>query len=186
MSDTPESTFIAEVAPLTSTRILHEASDNLTLWEQVQSHVILKQLGAAIEARLKTLRNPLMAIVQSKGEINDKGTKKYVVEGTSICLESRKANEPDPTLLTALLKEKSIDIHEAFDDVTVLQLNPSKLDYLVQTGKLKPQDVQALCKEIPALRIYPSKALKASVESLKLVGKTKEEEEASCLPPVAP
>jgi hypothetical protein len=182
--DHSEATFIIEVAPLTSTRILQEDPTKLSLLEQVQSHVILNKLGKAIEARLKTLRIPLIAVTKANGKSSeDSSTIKYVVDGSSVCVERRKKNEPDPTKLQALLVERKLDIHEAFDDVTVLQLNMSKLSYLVQTGKLKEEEVQQICAEIPALRIYPSKALKEAVASLNLASKTEDEAGQSCLPP---
>jgi hypothetical protein len=162
------STLALETKAISSGRILSEPIEKLSLVEQVQSHVLLKCVGGAIEARLKLLRDPLMAVVTAKGDIvGEKGMKKLTVGGSSVCVESRRSSAPDENKARTLLLAKGISLTEVFDEVKTLVFNPSKLDYLVQTGKVTKEEVAALIPPAtPALRVYPSKELEALTEAL--------------------
>ena len=169
---------LVEIKPFTSGRVLTETPEKLSLVEQIQAHVLLKKVKDAVETRLADLRVPLMAVAQANGEVvSEKGTKKYVVDGNSVCVEYRKANAPAEDKVREMLTAKGIPLTEVFDEVKVLSFNPSKLDYLVQTGKVSQADFEAaIPAPSPALRIYPSKELKSAVEALGLKSKPKEED----------
>ena len=174
----PEMQALTEIQPLASGKVMTEATEKLTVIEQVQSHVLLKKVGEAVEARLKELREPLMAVAKAKGEVStEKGTKKYVIEGNSICIEYRQAHAPDESKARELLLLKSIPLTEVFDEVKTLVFNPSKLDFLIKTGKISQADYDALIPPpTEAMRVYPSKELKTAVEALGLKSKSKLEE----------
>jgi hypothetical protein len=157
---------LTEVTPIASGKLMNEHTGKLSLIEQVQAHCVLKKVGEAVESRLKELREPLMAITEASGEETETGNKEQDVDGSRVVVEHRKSKMPDSDKVTKLLQEKNIPLMEAFDEVKSLQLNPSKLDFLVQTGKLTKEQLAALCGETLALRVYPSKFLKEAVGSL--------------------
>lgn len=160
-------TALAEITPIASGTVMKASPESMSLVEQVQAHVILKKMEDALDSRLKELKAPLMAVAEAQGH-QDEGstTKKLQVDGSTITVEHRKSKTPDPEGLKALLASKQVAVSEAFDEVKSLQLNPSKVEYLVQIGKLTRDEVAALCAESTALRIYPSKQLKEAVASL--------------------
>ena len=119
-----------------------------------------------MKTRLEELREPLMAVTEASGEATETGNREHDVDGSRVVVEHRKSKMPDSDKVTKLLQEKNIPLMEAFDEVKSLQLNPSKLDFLVQTGKLTKEQLSALCGETLALRVYPSKFLKEAVGSL--------------------
>jgi hypothetical protein len=160
--------LLAEVTPIASGKLMKEPTDNLSLIEQTQAYCVLKKVGEAVEGRIKELREPLMAVAEASGVVTDTGNKEHDVDGSRVVVEHRKSKLPDSTAVTKLLQEKGIPLMEAFDEVKSLQLNPSKLDFLVQTGKLTAEQLTALCGETLALRVYPSKFLKEAVGSLGL------------------
>jgi len=157
---------LTEVTPIASGMLMRGAIDKLSLVEQVQAHCVLKKVASAVEARLKEIREPLMAVAEASGETTETGNKEHDVDGSRVVVEHRKSKMPDSDKVTKLLQEKNIPLMEAFDEVKSLQLNPSKLDFLVQTGKLTKEQLAVLCGEELALRVYPSKFLKDAVSSL--------------------
>jgi hypothetical protein len=162
------SPMVAEVQSLTASKVMAEAVENLTLTEQVQAHILLKRVNDAVDTRLKLLRDPLLTVAIAKGEvISEKGTKKYVVDGSAITVEYRRSSVPDENKVKELLQTKNVPITEVFDEVKTLVFNPSKLDFLVQVGKVTKAEVEALIPEpSPAMRVVPSKELKEITEAI--------------------
>jgi len=171
-TDGGELSLVLEVKPMTSGHIFKQQPDSMSLIEQVQAHVILKKLEDALKSRLGELRTPLMSIVETKGGPRktkagvDTGNKEYLVEGSHVVVEHRKSKMPDGEGLKKLLATKNIKPEECFDTVKHVELNASKLNFLVETGKLTKDEVEKLCPELLALRIYASKPLKEAVASL--------------------
>lgn len=157
--------LLTEVTPIASGKLMKEPTANLSLIEQVQAHCVLKKVGDAVKARLEELREPLMAVTEASGTLKA-GNKEHDVDGSRVVVEHRKAKLPDSAGVTKLLQEKGISLTEAFDEVKSFQLNPSKLDFLVATGKVTKEQLEALCGEQLALRVYPSNFLKEAVGSL--------------------
>lgn len=160
-------TLLSEVTPIATGKLMKEAPEKLSLVEQVQAHCVLKRVEKAVEARLKELREPLMGIAESSGTlVEDSRNMALVVEGSRVVCEHRKDKLPNAAAVTKLLQENGIALSDAFDEVKSLQLNASKLSFLVQTGKLTEEQLSKLCEEELALRVYPSKFLKEAVASL--------------------
>lgn len=159
-------TLLSEVTPIASGKLMKEVPEKLSLVEQVQVHCVLKKVGDAVKTRLEEIREPLMAVTEAKGTASETGNMEFDVDGSRVVVEHRKTKLPDSDKVTKLLQEKGIALSEAFDEVKTLQLNASKLDFLVQTGKLTKEQLAALCGETLALRVYPSKFLKEAVSSL--------------------
>lgn len=159
-------TLLSEVTPIASGKLMKEAPEKLSLVEQVQVHCVLKKVGDAVKTRLDEIREPLMAVTEKNGEKSETGNMEFDVDGSRVVVEHRKSKLPSAEGVTKLLLENKIAISEAFDEVKTLQLNASKLDFLVATGKLTKEQLEALCGETLALRVYPSKFLKEAVGSL--------------------
>lgn len=166
--------ILSEVTPIASGKLMHESTSNLSLVEQVQIHCILKKVATAVESRLKEVRDPLMSVAESTGSSTENGHKELDVDGSRVVCEHRKSKLPSDEGVRQLLKEANIPLLEAFDEVKTLQLNASKLDFLVQTGKLTKEQLEKHIGETQALQVYPSKFLKDAVKSIGFSASKKE------------
>jgi hypothetical protein len=68
------------------------------------------------------------------------------VNGTKLGKRKNVGTKPDEEGLKQLLRSKGISLTEGFDEVTVYSYNPSKVDFLVESGKLTRSEVDALRK----------------------------------------
>jgi len=167
---------LSEVTPVISSHLMQAAPEHMSVTEQVQAYAILKKIGGAVESRLKELRDPLMGLAEAKGTVDKaSGTKEYDVDGSLVTVQHRKPSIPAKDPLKALLLTHKLDIMDCFDEVKTLEVNASKLNFLVETGKLTKEEVQALldADDKPALVVVPSPMIKEalSVLSLKKAGK---------------
>ena len=166
-------TTLTNIVSLASDAALCAPVEALSLHEQVQAHVVITALAEASEARLSALKASLMIYTGAKGALTgDNGTRALEIEGSKVTVEHRTGKMPDLDGMIALLATKGIAVGEATDVVSTLVLNPSKVEFLVQTGKVTQAEVDSLRPRVPALRIYASKALKALCAPFKaLAGK---------------
>ena len=178
-----EYAVVTEVKPLAQGRIMCEKPEKLSLVEQIQAHCILKGIAEATTLRLNELRETLMSVAKAKGEVTgEEGTRKYLVEGNSVCVEFRGGGEcVNEEKMRTLLKAKNIEVTEVFDEHTIkaVVFNPSKLDYLVQIGKISTEELKTIKDEVKpteALKVLPSAALKKAIIGLGLKKKAKLDE----------
>ena len=162
-----------KLASVSAESILSAPVDTLSLSDKVSAHVVLAALCEASKARLEALKGDLTIYTIAKGEEEgDKGTIALTVDNSKVSIESRRPTSPECDGLLELLTAKGLSMDEATDEVKARKVNPSKVAYLVSIGKVTQEEIDALRPVIPALRIYPSKALKAAIEPLKaLAGK---------------
>ena len=168
-----ESDTMIKLANVSTESILSSPVDTLSLADKVSAHVVLAALCEASKARLEALKGDLTIYTMAKGqEEGDKGTVALTVENSKVSIESRRPTSPECDGLLELLHAKGLTADDATDVVKTLKVNPSKVAYLVSIGKITQDEVDSLRPAVPALRIYPSKALKAAIEPLKaLAGK---------------
>lgn len=155
-----------ELAPLSKIKILSSPPESLTTPEQVQAHVLLKALEKFVEEKLAALRAPLIEKARSSGEVNEKGTTKMLVEGSSVSVESKRT-PISQSAVAELVKESGLQMEDAFDQVQTWQLNLSKLSRLVEVGKLPAEKVDALTAPSTTLRVSASKQLKSIISAIK-------------------
>jgi len=139
----------------------------------VQAWVLLKYTQDRIEARLKGLRNVLLDRAEEFGKSTEKGGNKLSVDGTVVLREKRVAALPEEKGLRALLEDRGIKPTEAFSKVTKVVLDASKVQALVDLGKLPEDKVQALKKVTWALRVKESFELAEALDAI--VGEAGEE-----------
>lgn len=160
-----EKKLTAEIEPLATGRMLH--GKELTLVEQVQAHRILNFMKGVIETRMEIIKGWLFDATQDGGDKDAKGTYKIVVEGSNVFRQRRVAKSPDEKKLQTLLKSKGLKTSDAFTEVKSWELDPSKVEKLVKSGKMTQEEIDKLCKETFALVIEDSPDLKEVLEVLK-------------------
>jgi hypothetical protein len=160
----------SEFAPVAGGRAVQEDVNNLLPEDLCTAYGILNRLEKVIEDRKKLIKPPLLAMVKHSGEAVAKdgqktGSFKMDFDGHKLQAQRRVASrEPDREKLMALLAKREIDVTDVYDEVKVLEYNPSKVDYLVELGKLSKEEVEVLKGERFALVFSPSPTLKKMME----------------------
>jgi hypothetical protein len=153
---------VAAAAPFLGSAAMQEPFEEMSLADQVALYSVLDAVEKRAKRRRESLREVLLQTVQN-GKPTEKGGTQLEVAGSRLLRERRVATVPDGAGVATLLRTANIDMAEAFDEVKTLQLNPSKLDFLVQKGALEKAAVDALHKVSYALRVQPSKLLKEAL-----------------------
>lgn len=162
--------FSGELEPLAGGDILTKPVDEMTVPERAQAHAILNFLSKRVEARMKILREPLLADAQKHGEDvkgtdgKPTGSKKLYIDGHSVYDKKSVGKEPDYQKMTDLLAEKKLEVEQAYDKVPTYVYNPSKVQILIMNGHLKEKDVDDLKKVTHALVVEPSSELATMLE----------------------
>ena len=139
----------------------------------VQAWVLLKYTQDRLEGRLKSLRKVLLARAEEFGKDTEKGGSKLSVDGTLVLREKRQAALPEEKGLRSLLEEHGIKPADAFSKVTKVVMDASKVQNLVDLGKLPAAKVTDLKKVTWALRVKESHELAEALD--QMVGEAGEE-----------
>jgi len=159
------------VKPFTSNPIVVEPTENLSPSDAVAAFKALDFVEKQIDARKKALRTLLLGWVENRDvnevKLTKTGSQIATLAGFSVTREKRRANEPTADGIKELLIKAELSLSEAFDEIKVLQLNPSKLSFLVETGKIAKKDVEALHAITWALKVREPKDAKELLDSAK-------------------
>jgi len=137
---------------------------DLTLAEQVEAYAAIHFVEEVSKGRREAIRETLL-VEAEKGEVTEKGGYRLPVGNHTVIKEKRVASAPDEKALMALLESKKLDVTNAFDKVSVLVPNPSKVALLVENGQLTEAEGKALYKVTWALVVKPSGDLESLLES---------------------
>lgn len=148
----------SEVRPFSSGEALHASVDTLPLEDRTLYYKMLKWVREKIEDRLGELNERIKEDVRQVGITNEKGHTRFEHNGTISTVEKRVSKSPDEKALNKLLTANGIAVTSVYDKIQVEQLNLSKVNDLVDKGKLKQADVDALFKVTFALTVEPSQA----------------------------
>ena len=132
----------------------------------VEHWVLLKFLKEAAEDRMKGLRNELLSRAETYGADTKKGGSKLTIEGSLVLRERRQAALPDEKKLRKLLDDRGIAPDKAFSKVTKVVMDASKVQALVDLGKLPADKVEAMRKVTWALRVKESFDLSDILEAV--------------------
>lgn len=139
----------------------------------VQAWVLLKHTQDRIDSRLKALRKVLLSRAEEFGKGTEKGGSKLSIRGTLVLREKRQAAMPEEKGLRALLEEHGVKSSDAFSKVTKVVMDASKVQNLVDLGKLPEAKITDLKKVTWALRVKESFELAESLD--QIVGEASEE-----------
>lgn len=149
-----------ELTPLSQGRMMQSDPREVPLSDVTTSYAVLNHLEKVIGVRKKQLKPHLMSQAEIHGEVTDKGGSLLGVGDEKVVRERRLSSEPNEDKLRALLETSSIPILDCFDEVKAVKLNPSKLQYLIDIGKLKKEEVEGLRDEGFALKVEAGPELK--------------------------
>lgn len=154
---------LAEVKPLAGGEILHKKLEDLTPNEAATAYAAVSFVASKLDLRKKALASLLKDLAQKLGESNSKGGQILPTEAAVIHRERRESHKPDGELTLRLINDRGIDKRLAFDEVTVLEPNPSKLKELVETGLLNQEEFDLLYPVNFAIRVTPNGELELAL-----------------------
>jgi hypothetical protein len=158
-----QSVIKSELTPLAQGRMMQADPREVPLSDVTISYAILNHFEKVIDKRKKLLKPHLMSQAETHGDATDKGGTVLAVGEEKVVRERRLSSEPNEEKLKALLETSGIPILDCFDEVKAVKLNPSKLQYLIDIGKLKKDEVEGLRDESFALKVDPGPELKEAL-----------------------
>jgi hypothetical protein len=175
----PKTAVNREVQPFGQGAMMQVDPRAVPLADVVVSYAAINHLEKVIGKRKEVLKPHLISQAETHGTPTEKGHRVLEVGQEKVIRERKLSSEPDEDKLKALLETKGISILEAFDEVKAVVLNASKLQYLVQIGKLKAEEVEALRDESFALKVEAGPELKELLIAACGAAPEKEEEKPS-------
>jgi hypothetical protein len=164
---TTSSLVESEVRPLSSGEVLHADIDKMSMAERITSIAIVKWMIAKLTDRSKSLNERLKEDTRQVGSANEKGHVRFSHPQAGVCtVEKRVSKTADEDELKTLLLMNKLDPSSVYDVKPVQVLNTSKLNQLVELGKLKKTDVEKLYKVTFALTVDPSEVLSSQLEAV--------------------
>lgn len=165
---------LTTVRKLTSQWLLSASVEEMSDDEAAAAWSFLDLMEAISKDRKTQIRAKLLDRIEEVGDENEKGSFVANMEGAEVIKEKRQAKLPDPNLVEELLKEREMNISEAFDQETKWVMSPSKIDFLVQGGKLPGDQLEASKKVTWALKVKPNPQVKGFIaETKKALGPKK-------------
>ena len=153
------------VESLATTQAFSKPVQSLTVPEQVEAYAAAHFVEEVAKSRRESVRESLMKVAETTGIDNEKGGQKLTVGDFTVLRERRMSSTPDEKKLMTLLEKKGLSVEQAFDKVTVLQPNPSKVNALVESGHLTEDEGKALYKATYALIVHASSEFDALMEN---------------------
>lgn len=157
----------AEVAPFTKGAAMSTPLDDMSINQMVLAYKLADFVEKAVKARKEALRTEILAWTEQHGELTEKAGYVADVAGFRVTNEARRSTSPDPEGIKAMLEAQALGVDEAFDTVKVLQLSPSKVKFLVESGKLDEDAVEELHKVTRALRVQEPKEMRPVLNEAK-------------------
>ncbi len=110
-----------------------------------------KEWKKVIESMREEIRQRLLAVAESDGEMQENGCDKAVEvesgnESFRVIRRQALGKTPESGKLKALLEEKGIPFESVCNQVVSLVLDPDKLERLVNAKKVTQAEVQSCCK----------------------------------------
>lgn len=131
-----------------------------TLLDQIEAYSVAQFVEELAKNRKDALRETLLKEAEG-GELTEKGGYRLEVEDYTVLKEKRTATSPDENKLMKLCEARGINLDDAFDRVSMIQANPSKLARLVATGHLSEEEAAGLYKVTHALVVHADRVKSA-------------------------
>jgi hypothetical protein len=133
-----------------------DLSDN----EAAEAWLILDTLEKILDKRKKVLREKLLKSAEAKGSPTDMGGQSLRLQCSEVVREKRVSKTPDTAKTRKLMQSKELPFDEAFSKINKVVADPSKLEALLNLGKLEQQDINRLHTVTWALQFRPTPRVK--------------------------
>lgn len=148
-------------------KVFTDPIDSFTDEQAATAWAMIDLLEKVVEGRKKDLRESLLARAEKAGTKKENGSFEAAMGAVTVINERRQAKLPDEDVVKACLKEAGLEYEDAFTAQMVWTMDPSKVDFLVQGGKLPAEKIEASKKVTLALKVKPDKSIKAQLDNVK-------------------
>lgn len=135
------------------------AADGAGISDIVEIYIALNTLQKIIAARLSDIKPLLHEVAEQNGDLTEKGSLQLYVGENRVIREKRESTAPDEEKLRALLETRGVDLDAVFDTIQTYILNPSKLQYIIDTGRIDKNEVVSLKETNWAIKAEPGPEL---------------------------
>jgi hypothetical protein len=125
--------------------------------DRATAFFVLNYMSNAIDKKRDAVRAKVLEDMGQKSEHRSE-------KGFTISKDTRLAKLPEEKGLTALLAKANIPLLEVFNEVKSLQLDASKLEYVISLGKLDREEIQKLHKVQVVVNVKASEGLTESIQ----------------------
>ena len=153
-----------EIEPFLSGQAIGISANSLNDEELATAWTMIERVEKACAARKKELRAALLTRIGKNGSPDKKGHVQYSADGIRLVRQKRVSKLPDEKRFKALLSAKRVSHKSVFDPVVEHKLNPSKMQHLIDTGRIKQEEVDRLQKVTYALTVKPSETITALLD----------------------
>lgn len=154
----------AELHPLLAGGAMTKPLRDMTDDEVIQAWTMLRFASSKIGDRLNEIREVLLEDAAEFGSDTDKGGQRLYIGRHLILREKRVSKLPRQKDFKELLEKANLKNSEAFTKKTTTVLDASKIQNLINLGKLSEEDVEGLKKVTWALRVKPDEGLEAILD----------------------
>lgn len=171
MADNKLVKFESEIQSLTGGDILHAEIATLSKEETVQAYAIVKYLEDRLKARRTELRDRIVEDpeISAAGKTTASGGSSGKVAGHKVVRKKQTKRFKNASKIRQVMEERGLSESDIFDQVprTVVDnvVNPSKIEKLVETGRLTEEDVNSFHVIQWTVVVSPSDALEVLLES---------------------
>jgi len=157
--------FEKEVRPLSGGELLHAPARDLSPEEAVAAFAIMAHLENVVKARKGELRRRILEDpkIIDNGKGTPSGGTTTSISGNSVQRRRVVKKFANEDRIRQTLAKKSLGVEAVFDSkkVTTVEtvVNPSKVQYLLDTGVFSAKDVESFHKEQWSLVVQPSERL---------------------------
>ena len=159
------------VVPVTAGALMHAPVSELSTDSVVNTWLMLTLIESMTEERKKELRARLLDEATKHGSKTEQGGYKMDLPNAAVIHERREEKQINADKMAELLQSKGLPTEAAMDEVVSLVVNLSKVQYLIQIGKLTQAEVDNLKAVTSALRVTPTKEAKKLLEGMKEASK---------------
>jgi len=162
--------FESEIGPLASGDILHTSPEAFTPLEAVEAYAIVKFLADRVEVRRKELRSRIIddEVIIGEGTGTPSGGTNTDVRGHKVTRKKQVKRFSNVARVKELLKEKGLKMEDMFDEIietkTKTVVNPSKMEKLLDVGKLTEEEIESCHVTQWSLIIKASRELEEILE----------------------
>lgn len=158
---------LAVLSELNIEKVFTDPIDSFSDEQAATAWAMIDLLEKVVEERKKNLRESLLARAEKAGKKKENGSFEATMGAVTVINERRLAKLPDEEVVKVCLKEAGLEYEDAFTAQMVWTMDPSKVDFLVQGGKLPAEKIEASKKVTSALKVKPDKAIKAQLDNVK-------------------
>ncbi len=157
-------TSVSSLIALGRAELFNAPMEDLSPQQRAESWAVIDTFVTILSQRNGELREGLFETVQEVGDKTEAGHFIANIEGNEVKRERRQGKSPADKEFRVLLKELSIPLTDCYSEETVYKLDPSKVQYLIDGGRLPAEKVEELKKVTYALKVKPRADLAAELD----------------------